>query len=363
MDTTQLRSAAAEHRYLRGLIQVPVGLLFIVAALGNEHWGPLDNDWVFLAVLVLLAGVAWADQPLLRRALRPRDPSPRTARRKAVGLALLGAALLFGLALLLRSRADWSLDLPVNPIPGVFGAADARLLRRRGDAAAAPRRHLGLAGRRRPAAGVERRRPEQRRARACAAWRSWSTASSTTSRSSARSGPATLRTDALTSELALDRLVHEPGRLAILTVLSSVNDADFLFLQRTTGLTKGNLSSHLAKLEDGGLVDDREALRAQEAEHAGRADRRRQAARRASLGAARATEAARRQLERGVRMPRLALDLTPLRHSRDLRLLMLGDFVTAIGTQAALVALPFQVYSLTHSAFLTGLLARSSSSR
>ena len=55
-------------------------------------------------------------------------------------------------------------------------------------------------------------------------------------------------------------------------------------------------------------------------------------------------------------MPRLALDLTPLRHSRDLRLLMLGDFVTAIGTQAALVALPFQVYSLTHSAFLTGLL-------
>jgi MFS family permease len=55
-------------------------------------------------------------------------------------------------------------------------------------------------------------------------------------------------------------------------------------------------------------------------------------------------------------MPRLALDLTPLRHSRDLRLLMLGDFVTAIGTQAALVALPYQVYSLTHSAFLTGLL-------
>src|SRR3954454_17362514 len=53
---------------------------------------------------------------------------------------------------------------------------------------------------------------------------------------------------------------------------------------------------------------------------------------------------------------RLGLDLSPLRSSRDLRLLMLGDFVTAIGTQAALVALPFQVYSLTHSAFLTGLL-------
>jgi DNA-binding MarR family transcriptional regulator len=53
----------------------------------------------------------------------------------------------------------------------------------------------------------------------------------------------------------LDRLVHEPGRLAIMTVLSSVTDADFLFLLRATGLTKGNLSSHLSKLEEAGLVE------------------------------------------------------------------------------------------------------------
>jgi DNA-binding MarR family transcriptional regulator len=56
-------------------------------------------------------------------------------------------------------------------------------------------------------------------------------------------------------ELVLDRLIHEPGRLAILTVLSSVATADFVFLQRTTGLTKGNLSSHLTKLEEAGLVE------------------------------------------------------------------------------------------------------------
>ena len=55
-------------------------------------------------------------------------------------------------------------------------------------------------------------------------------------------------------DLVLDRLIHEPGRLAILTVLSTVRDADFVFLQRATGLTKGNLSSHLTKLEDAGLV-------------------------------------------------------------------------------------------------------------
>jgi DNA-binding MarR family transcriptional regulator len=53
----------------------------------------------------------------------------------------------------------------------------------------------------------------------------------------------------------LDRLIHEPARLAILTVLSSVEEADFVFLRRTTGLTKGNLSSHLAKLESAGLVE------------------------------------------------------------------------------------------------------------
>ena len=57
------------------------------------------------------------------------------------------------------------------------------------------------------------------------------------------------------AEPVFDRLVHEPGRLAILTVLSSVTDADFIFLQRATGLTKGNLSSHLTKLEEAGLVE------------------------------------------------------------------------------------------------------------
>jgi MFS family permease len=53
---------------------------------------------------------------------------------------------------------------------------------------------------------------------------------------------------------------------------------------------------------------------------------------------------------------RLAVDLTPLRESHDLRLLLLGEFLTGLGTQAALVALPFQIYTQTGSAFLTGLL-------
>ena len=53
---------------------------------------------------------------------------------------------------------------------------------------------------------------------------------------------------------ALDRLVHEPARLSILAALSACRGADFMFLLRLTGLTKGNLSAHLSKLEQAELV-------------------------------------------------------------------------------------------------------------
>jgi DNA-binding transcriptional ArsR family regulator len=53
----------------------------------------------------------------------------------------------------------------------------------------------------------------------------------------------------------VDRLIHEPARLMIITILSAVGSADFLYLQRKTGLTKGNLSSHLSKLEQAGYVE------------------------------------------------------------------------------------------------------------
>ena len=60
--------------------------------------------------------------------------------------------------------------------------------------------------------------------------------------------------EALRSVTELDRLIHEPARLLIVTILSAVASADFLFLQRETGLTKGNLSAHLSKLESAGYV-------------------------------------------------------------------------------------------------------------
>lgn len=53
----------------------------------------------------------------------------------------------------------------------------------------------------------------------------------------------------------IDRVVHEPARLLILSYLYVVESADFLFLLRQTNLTKGNLSSHLMKLEKAGYVN------------------------------------------------------------------------------------------------------------
>jgi len=53
----------------------------------------------------------------------------------------------------------------------------------------------------------------------------------------------------------LDRLIHEPARLVILTALGACRSADFVYLQSLTGLTSGNLSQHLTKLQAGGLID------------------------------------------------------------------------------------------------------------
>jgi DNA-binding transcriptional ArsR family regulator len=52
----------------------------------------------------------------------------------------------------------------------------------------------------------------------------------------------------------VDRVVHEPARLAMLTILEACECADFLFLASATGVSLDNISGHLAKLEAVGLV-------------------------------------------------------------------------------------------------------------
>jgi len=55
--------------------------------------------------------------------------------------------------------------------------------------------------------------------------------------------------------LEVDRLIHEPARIAILSLLFVVESADFLFIMNQTGLTQGNLSSHLNKLEESSIIE------------------------------------------------------------------------------------------------------------
>lgn len=59
----------------------------------------------------------------------------------------------------------------------------------------------------------------------------------------------------------VDRLIHEPARLIIVSILAAVEKADFLYLLHETGLTKGNLSAHLGKLESAGYIQVEKTFR------------------------------------------------------------------------------------------------------
>ena len=60
--------------------------------------------------------------------------------------------------------------------------------------------------------------------------------------------------DPIRTLLDLDRMVHEPARLAILTVLAQASTVEFKFLEQVTRLSKGNLNSHATKLEAAGYL-------------------------------------------------------------------------------------------------------------
>lgn len=122
MQRAKLESAAAEYTHLKGLFGIPLGLLFLLSALGNWRWGPLQHDWVFLAcALVILA----SGLPINRFYAERYGRITLTTRQELRGAlaAALVAPAVFGGSLLARSRADWSLDLPVNPIAASLALA------------------------------------------------------------------------------------------------------------------------------------------------------------------------------------------------------------------------------------------------
>ncbi len=59
----------------------------------------------------------------------------------------------------------------------------------------------------------------------------------------------------------IDRLIHEPARLQIMAILYVVDRADFTFLMAQSGLSWGNLSSHMSKLEQAGYIEVEKAFK------------------------------------------------------------------------------------------------------
>src|SRR6478735_5320942 len=112
MERRELESAAAKHTYLRGLFGIPLGLLLLIAALGNWAVGPFAEPWFFLlAVLAVFAGTL----PIVRHYEEHYGRlSPSTHQQlkgfaavvAAVGVMVLGAYALH--------------DLPVNAIAVSF---------------------------------------------------------------------------------------------------------------------------------------------------------------------------------------------------------------------------------------------------
>ena len=119
MQRRSLEMAAANYSYLRGLLFIPVGALCILAALGNWKVGPLRHTWAFLVTAVVIGAAYLAISRYYNENYGRLSPSTRQQVRAGVAV-VIAVAVMFGGSLLLRSRAQWSLDLPVNAIAVSF---------------------------------------------------------------------------------------------------------------------------------------------------------------------------------------------------------------------------------------------------
>jgi hypothetical protein len=120
MERETFESAAADCTNLRGLYYIPLGGVFILSALGNSNWGPLRHPWVFVASVFLLGTACLPITSYYNENYGRMTPSAKQQLSVAVA-AVIGAAVITGGSFVLRSRASWSLDLPVNPIAATVG--------------------------------------------------------------------------------------------------------------------------------------------------------------------------------------------------------------------------------------------------
>jgi hypothetical protein len=119
MRRRDLETAAASYSYLRGLLLIPLGALLILAALGNWAVGPLRHAWAFVVATMAIGLLYLVISRYYNEHYGRLTPSTRQQVRATVAVAI-AVALVLGGSLLLRSRAEWSLDLPVNAVAVTF---------------------------------------------------------------------------------------------------------------------------------------------------------------------------------------------------------------------------------------------------
>lgn len=110
MQRGNLKAAAANYSYLRGLFAIPAAVLLVLVALVN--WGACPL-WAFFVAVVVAGAACLPIARYYRENYGRFSPSARQQVRGAVAV-VIGAAVFGGGSLLLRSRAGWSLDLSVN---------------------------------------------------------------------------------------------------------------------------------------------------------------------------------------------------------------------------------------------------------
>lgn len=116
MKRDELTAAAAEVAYLRGLLAVPIGGLFLLTGLGNLGWEPLRSPWTFgPCVLVLLLG-AWRIQTYYN------DEFGRVRQSRHMQVVYGGLTLALAAVMVGGSFLDFKLDLPISIFAASFGA-------------------------------------------------------------------------------------------------------------------------------------------------------------------------------------------------------------------------------------------------
>jgi hypothetical protein len=118
MERKHLEAAAAHVTYLRGLLAIPLGGLFIITGLGNLGWGPLVHPWVFVTSLLVL-GVAWLG---INRYYNDHYGRVTRSHRQQLRYTL-ASFILFPAAMVGGPLLDFSFDLPISAFAAAFALA------------------------------------------------------------------------------------------------------------------------------------------------------------------------------------------------------------------------------------------------